>query len=333
MKNLKLKILKTAVLAFFILHSSFCRGQDWTATTDSNGVFTWPQALPAGQLTDYTNKPFHLWSAGGGLIATIGTDGSITATNGAYAFTFSQGNGLSVNDNQGGFGYSNGLFWINANQFYQAIITQINTNPVVNTNVNFTFVTNFYNSLNALSNQIVASFEASNSIYLNAFSGSNATMFALFENYSNAITGSLTALIGTNGINCTNLAYSLGVTETNYAYLLITNNGALMTNLVYALGTASTNLAASTNWAAAHLRFGSFQTVWSGSAGLVLSTNVTFSPGFPDPSYQVYVTLGGSATNAVANAVSSSPYSYNSFNLIVSGTGANPLVNYLIYHP
>ena len=336
---IKLSLLSTALC----LGSQAFSQIGYEAETDTNGNFTWPPAIPAWQLTPFSNS-IYLYTTGGALSGRIGGDGSLVITNGSTAFNFT-GSNFWLTDPYGGFGYSNGVFWLNnTNPFFANLVGQINAN----TNLNFAVVSNVTAALNALSNQMFTLLSGSNLVYQAEFAASNSAILTALTTATNTLALAHLALIGTNGINFTNLAFALGLNQTNYAYSLITNNGALLTNLVYALGQNATNLAygigandtnyatttaaqnATTNYFGNHFRVGNFNV----AAGLT-SVLIGIVPGFSDANYTIYVTpaVTGGYNLSGQPPFQAQPYNSYEFNFVQAGFTNTVYYNCLIYHP
>ena len=324
---MKLKILlKFAIISAISVTVFSGRAQQLTATTDTNGNFTWPTMIPAAQIGGWTN-PIYIYNTNGQLSGTINPNGSFLFTNSATSNSFSYGiqSGVVIIQTPSGSQiFSNG-------DVYGTIGGSI---PLTSTVTNLVAQnTTLQAALLNLSNQMVASFGVSNSIYQNEFSGSNAAaqtaITGAVSAATNTIWGYAYPLIATNGINATNFAFTLGYQGTNYSYGLTTNNGAFYTNLVYALAAAGSNNAAAlvgnTNYFATHFRLG---TVTMGS-GAIAVTNV-FSPPFADPNFTVSV---AQADQTSAYSYSSFAYSYDSFVVLGPSAGNSRTLTYLAYHP
>ncbi len=317
-------VLLLALLQSAIGNPQSAMAQQLTATTDTNGNFTWPTQIQASQITGFTNS-IKIYNTNGLLVGTIGNDGTFAFTNPASGTGFGLASGyVSFNTPFGSTTFSNG-------DVYGTIA---GATPLVNTVTQLQAqATSLQTALLALSNQLVLSLAISNSIYQNEFTASNAALQSALSSTVTVATNTLwlntLSLIGTNGINGTNFALTLAYQGTNYSYALTTNNGALLTNLVYTVGAGASNNAAAlvgnTNYFAAHFRLG---TIVMG-AGVTGLTNV-FSPPFADPNFTVSVAQGD---QNISNTYSSFAYSYNTFVVLGPYVSTARTLNYLAYHP
>ena len=340
---MKLKILlKFAIISAISVTVFSGRAQQLTATTDTNGNFTWPTLIPAAQIGGWTN-PIYIYNTNGQLSGTINPNGSFLFTNSATSNSFSYGiqSGVVIIQTPSGSQiFSNG-------DVYGTIGGSI---PLTSTVTNLVAQnTTLQAALLNLSNQVFASFSASNATVFTALVASNLiTQTALTNNLigtSNALWTAAFTLIGTNGINATNYALTIGYQGTNYSYALTTNNGALFTNLVYALEAAQSNNVngtfTSTNWFATHFRTGVFANPSPETNGTVI-----FYPGFADANFLVFLSpstgsigsyppwSGGSPNTPNFSTPNGYPASYTSFYFdcaFASPSAAS--YNYLIFHP
>lgn len=347
MKNL-IKWMLAALLALPLITSHSLAQAGWDAQTDTNGNFVWPPFLPGWQVSNYTNRYFQIWNTNTGLAVQLGADGDIYLANGGMTLSMAGGTNFQVYDANGGFGYSNGVFWINANQYYQAIVAEINTNT---SGVNFTFVTNIYTAINNLSNILLGAMQSSNTLYQAAFSASNATVMAALASTNLYTSNLLAQIINTNSINLTNYALMLGLFETNYAYYLETNNGELFTNalvnasntlsaLAYQIGANATNYAnsqafynQSTNFFGTHFRTGTFTYTANGAPGNI----VGFAPSFLDANFWVTVTpavsIGFNATNTPVMQANAFGVNEIELNAQTNTAASSVTYNWIAFHP
>ena len=314
------KILYLA-LAFSFEPLAFAQVQ-WTATTDTNGNFTWPPHVNSANLTPFTNT-IYIYSTVTSTVPVI-----VLGTNGTATFTQTNGNTFNIGSTYFSFQTPYGSLTYSNGEIYNVVGASTNAPfPTMASITNLQLeVTNLALSLLALSNQMQSYNFSGATNWLASLQATNAT---LQTNYA--------ALAGTNGINATNFAYALFWSATNYANVLgqnLTNSVNLIgnnwTNYASAIGLAVSNYAAglflSTNAIATHFRFG-VASVYTNF------TSITFAPPFNDPSYYVYLSEGG--TGFFTNAVYGFPSAYNQFQVTVQGSVAVGGLNYyyMLYHP
>lgn len=173
-------------LAFSFQPSAFPQVQ-WTATTDTNGNFTWPVQIPSGQVGAFTNDLLlkttngiitgHCYSAGGYWLQA------------GQFITVCSSSGFSVADTNGGFAYTNGIFYVDG--VPAANTLQLGSNYL------------------SLSNYTTMQFGTL---------GTNGTNFTLFVGLgSTNLAYRIGAAATNNTLAVSNLAYVLGANGTNYA--------------------------------------------------------------------------------------------------------------------
>ena len=327
--------LLVCLSAFCILHSALA--DDLTALTDTNGNFTWPPTINAAQISGWTNRSIIMVSTNGGS-GTIGTDGHFrfVDTNGMVV-AFAPRTFTAMETNGNGFTYSNGMFYLNGETFFQSVITVANS-----TSNQLASVTNLQNAVNNLSNQMFALFSASNAVTFAALAATNTAIRAALV----ATNTSLLAAIATNGVESTNLAYALAYANTNFTLYSVSNATLQLTNFAYLIGQNATNYANllalygtnNANFVITNAGSGAAyfsQHFRQGTGYVGAGTNlqpITFDPAFADGSYRVYLSSTGIyPTNQFF--VFGSYSTYFLLQRIGGDTNYTYTFDYLLYHP
>lgn len=346
--DLRFTILKKLALFILFLLSSVLSplssvfADDLTALTDTNGIFTWPPTIAAWQIGDYTNKDLRIVNTNNGAMVDLSPNGYFSFTDASGMMIQSAPTAWTILQTNGnGFYYSNGIVGtIGDTMFDIRAIQSIVANWPTNLGAQPNYLTNMQNAILALSNQVFASFTASNSIILNALTASNAAMLTALQATNFTLQTNYLALLG----NATNFANLIGFNLTNYAYFLATNNGAQITNFAFSIGAGATNYAnligiagtnygnfvstnggSATNYIAQHFRFGQYT--------FPANTNwqlVSFSPSFNDPNFIVYLSP---AAGGYTNVLSGLAMTYNQFSIQIPAPSVGAVFNYLLYHP
>lgn len=317
---------------FLVVQNAFA--DDLAALTDTNGNFTWPPHINASQITGWSNTITFISTNGGS--ATLNPDGHFRfVDSNGMVVAFAPQSFTAMETNGNGFTYSNGMFYLNGETFFQSVVIAANS-----TSNQMSSVTNLQNAINALSNQIFLSFSASNAVTLAALSGTNT----LIHNALIATNTTLLAAIATNGVNSTNFEYALAYGNTNFTIYSVSNSGAQLTNFAYFIGqnatnyanlvaaagtnntSASTNstFAIVTNFFAAHT-YSAFVTVPAG----VWNTMVSVPAGFLPTDFHVVADHSDGNTTPFTLSFGGSGIFY----ITVSDTNVAKYFQYILHHP
>jgi hypothetical protein len=109
---MKISILHP-LFSILVLAAACSAQVEWNAETDTNGNFLWPPVLPAAQLSPFSNS-IPVYDSSGTLRDRLGNDGTFSFTNASGLVISSTSTNFTVADTNGGFGYSNGVFWVSA---------------------------------------------------------------------------------------------------------------------------------------------------------------------------------------------------------------------------